>query len=293
MATSPAITVANISPTPSLAGLAPASVAAGSAGFALTVTGSGFVSGTTATVGGQARTVTVLSPTQLSIAVLAGDVAGQGTVAVQATNPAACVGGLCVSNTLALSVTAPPQAPTLSSISPTTVGGGGAAFTLTATGTNFAGNSVLQVNGSPRATTVLTATQLTASIPASDIASAGTASITVATPAPGGGTSNAQTLTITGPGLAVSATTGPPGSALTVTLSNPPATASSWLAFAAVGAANPSYLQYVFLDTLPGTTTKTWTVTLPAALGPYEVRLFEGLTYNRVATSPTVTVTAP
>ena len=64
---------------------------------------------------------------------LAADVANQGNVAVQVTNPAACVGGLCASNTLSLGVTAPPPAPTLSSISPAPVAGGGAAFTLTAT----------------------------------------------------------------------------------------------------------------------------------------------------------------
>jgi hypothetical protein len=49
----------------------------------------------------------------------------------------------------------------------------------------------------------------------------------------------------------------------------------------------------VFLDALPGTTTKTWTVALPATLGQYEVRLFNGLTYNRAATSPPITVVAP
>jgi len=289
-ATSPTITVANISPTPSLASLTPASVAAGNSAFALTVTGSGFVSGATATVGGQPRTVTVTSPTQLSIAVLAGDVAGQGNVAVQVTNPAACVGGLCVSNTLSLSVTAPPPAPTLSSISPATVGNGSATFTLTATGTNFAGNSVVQVNGSARATTFVSPTQLTASILASDIAAGGTASITVSTPAPGGGTSSAQTLTIIGPAIALSTSQALPGATITAFISNPPATPSTWVSLAAVGAANPSYFQYVFLDALPGTTTKTWTVAVPTTLGQYEVRLFDGLTYNRAATSATITV---
>jgi len=235
----------------------------------------------------------VTSPMQLSIAVLAGDVAGQGTVAVQVSNPAACVGGVCASNTLTLSVTPPPPAPTLASISPATVGGGGAAFTLTASGANFAGNSIVLLNGSPRATTFFNSGQLSATILASDIASAGTASITVVTPAPGGGTSGAQTLTITGPSLAVSATTAPPGSSLTVTLSNPPGTPNNWLALAAVGSDNSVYLQYAWVDSLPGTTTKTWTFTLPTTPGQYEVRFFPGITYTRAATSPTITVTAP
>src|SRR4030095_10226642 len=108
-----------------------------------------------ATVGGQARTVTVASPTQLSIAVQASDVANQGNVAVQVSDPAACVRGGCTANTITLAVTPPPPAPTLSSLSPSTVAGGGADFTLTVTGSNFAGNSIILVSGSPRATTFL------------------------------------------------------------------------------------------------------------------------------------------
>ena len=46
-------------------------------------------------------------------------------------------------------------------------------------------------NGSDRATTYVNDTQLSASIPGADIATAGSASVTVFNPAPGGGTSNA------------------------------------------------------------------------------------------------------
>ncbi len=42
----------------------------------------------------------------------------------------------------------------------------------------------------------MSATQLQAAIPASDIAGVGSAQVTVFNPAPGGGTSNAQTFTI-------------------------------------------------------------------------------------------------
>src|SRR6185295_629608 len=47
-----------------------------------------------------------------------------------------------------------------------------------------------------RTTTFVSSTQLTAAIPASDIATVGTANVTVVNPAPGGGTSNALTFTI-------------------------------------------------------------------------------------------------
>lgn len=69
--------------------------------------------------------------------------------------------------------------PTLSSISPTTVSAGGAAFTLTATGTNFASGTKLLWNGSSLATTVKSPTQLTAQVSAAQIANPGSVTIRV------------------------------------------------------------------------------------------------------------------
>src|SRR6266545_3214539 len=182
----------------------------------------------------------------------------------------------------------PPPPPPLSSRPPPPPAG--APFTLTATGTNFAANSVVQLNGSPRPTSFVTPTQLTATILASDIASAGAPALTVFTPAPGGGTSGAQTLSVTGPALAVSATSVPPGASLTATLTNPPGNASDWLGLALVGSPATSYVQYVYVTSLPGTTSKTWSLTMPTTLGQYEVRLYPNNGYLVAATSPAVTV---
>jgi len=66
---------------------------------------------------------------------------------------------------------------------------GGPGFTLTVNGAGFAPGSVLRWNGSPRVTHFVSQGQLTAIIPATDIAKPGTASVTVVSPAPGGGTS--------------------------------------------------------------------------------------------------------
>src|SRR4029079_14568299 len=85
-------------------------------------------------------------------------------------------------------------APTVSSLSPTCATAGGPQFTLTVNGTNFVSGSTVNWNGSPLTTTFVSDTQLTATVPAALIATAGTASITVVTPC--GGTSNAQTFTI-------------------------------------------------------------------------------------------------
>ena len=81
--------------------------------------------------------------------------------------------------------------PTITSLNPSSASTGGSAFTLTVNGTGFVSGSVVRWNGSDRATTYVNDTRLTASIPAADIATAGSASVTVFNPAPGGGTSNA------------------------------------------------------------------------------------------------------
>ena len=73
---------------------------------------------------------------------------------------------------------------------PTTVAPGSSGFNLTVNGTGFVSGSVVNWNGSPRTTTFVTASQLTASISATDVAVANTATITVSSPAPGGGVSN-------------------------------------------------------------------------------------------------------
>jgi hypothetical protein len=86
--------------------------------------------------------------------------------------------------------------PVTMGLSPLSTAAGGAAFTLTVTGGNFVSGSVVHWNGAARTTTYVSATQVEAAITAADIATAGTASITVFNPAPGGGTSNVQTFTI-------------------------------------------------------------------------------------------------
>jgi sugar lactone lactonase YvrE len=113
-----------------------------------------------------------------------------------------------------------PFTATISNVSPSAARAGGPAFTLTVNGSGFVNGSTVDWNGSPVPTAYVNAGQLTASIAASLIASAGSASITVVTT--GVGTSNAVTFTInpTPPvisGLSPSAVTaGGPAFTLTV-----------------------------------------------------------------------------
>jgi hypothetical protein len=73
---------------------------------------------------------------------------------------------------------------------PSAAAPGAAGFTLTVNGFGFVTGAVLDWNGSARATTVVSSSQVQATITSADVAYVGTANITVVNPAPGGGPSN-------------------------------------------------------------------------------------------------------
>jgi acyl-CoA thioesterase FadM len=186
-------------------------------------------------------------------------------------------------------VVAPPPVPVASSLSPSSTAAGAGGFSLTVNGSGFTAASVVNWNGSPRATTFMSATQLQAAIAAADVAAVGTAQVSVVTPPPGGGTSGSLTFTIVpGPTLSVSTTTAAQGASVTVTLSGGVGGASDWMALAATAAPNTSYIAYMYVGS--GVTTRTWTVSMPQTTGTYEFRLFLNNSYTRAATSPTVNV---
>jgi len=81
-------------------------------------------------------------------------------------------------------------------LSPNSIPAGGSGFRLTANGTGFTSNSILGWNGEGRATTLVGGTQLSAEIPAADIATPGMARVTVFDVSLGGGTSPPVTFTI-------------------------------------------------------------------------------------------------
>lgn len=71
------------------------------------------------------------------------------------------------------------------SLNPVSVLPGGPGFTLTVNGANFISGSTVNWNGSPLATTFISAGRLTAVVPTADTATQGAASITVASPGAG------------------------------------------------------------------------------------------------------------
>jgi FG-GAP-like repeat/Abnormal spindle-like microcephaly-assoc'd, ASPM-SPD-2-Hydin/FG-GAP repeat len=74
--------------------------------------------------------------------------------------------------------------PYLSGISPVSIAPGSAGFTLTANGANFVAGSTVQWNGTALATTFVSSAQLTATVPAADVAAETTAAVQVVSPGP-------------------------------------------------------------------------------------------------------------
>jgi|SRR5579884_25401 len=174
-------------------GLFPSSAPACGPSFMLTVNGSGFESGAVVewTANGNTTTLSsmAVSPVEVTGLVPASLTAAPGTASVKVLNPDGST-----SAPLTFTITNP--VPVVLSIKPASVNAAGPAFTLTVTGSCFLSNSVVDWNGSPLTTTFVSASKLTASVPASLIASPGKAHITVATPGPGGGVSDYMTITL-------------------------------------------------------------------------------------------------
>jgi serine protease len=129
----------------------------------------------------------------------AGTPASTGTLIHTASVSSAMNDPVPGNNSAIYSTTVVNPVPAISSLSPSTAFKGGALFTLTVNGSNFVSGSQVKWNGTNRTTTFVSYTQLTATIPASDITVNGTSSVTVFNPTPGGGTSSASTFTTSDP----------------------------------------------------------------------------------------------
>jgi trimeric autotransporter adhesin len=146
----------------------------------------------------------VASGTTITLRLYAWGGAAAGTLAFGTGN----VNSLAIGGT----VTATNPTPTTTSISPAAANAGSGGFALTVNGTNFInGASTVTWNGANRTTAFVNSTELTATIPASDILTAGSALIGVTTTgAPA--LSNTQTFTINATGGAsLSLTSALPG----------------------------------------------------------------------------------
>ncbi|MGA7832851.1 MAG: IPT/TIG domain-containing protein [Terracidiphilus sp.] len=176
-----------IPPPPTITGLNPTLAIAGSS-FALTINGANFTPASTSKLGATTLQTTYVSDTQLIAGVPASLVPSAGTASVTVSNASGS------SSEVPLSVN--PPAPTISSLSPTTAVAGGAAFTLTVNGANLTSTATVNWGGTALVTNFVSATQVSATVPDTLIASAGTASVTVSTVS---GSSSGATFTINPP----------------------------------------------------------------------------------------------
>ncbi|MBH8557764.1 T9SS type A sorting domain-containing protein [Hymenobacter negativus] len=170
---------------PVITNIAPAS---GQTGTPVTITGTNFTGVKAVTLNGAAITgYTVVNASTITFNVPTGATSGTITVTTPlgtATSPGT------------FTVLPDNPAPTISSLSPSSVTAGAAAQTLTVNGTNFIASSVVNFNNTARTTTYVSATQLTIQLTAGDQATAGSYNVTVTNPTPGGGTSAAATFTV-------------------------------------------------------------------------------------------------
>ena len=178
-------------PAPAITSISPSPVKTSHVGSALQVTGTGFISSSTILWNGNTRATTFVSSTQLQTTITAADVTTLAAVNIGVRN-AAPGGG----DAPAAQVMIENAAPVLTSLSPSSVVNGSASFTLVVNGSGFVPSSTVRWNGIAKTTAFVNSTRLTTQISDTDVATIGTAGVTVFTPTPGGGTSASLTFSI-------------------------------------------------------------------------------------------------
>jgi hypothetical protein len=204
-----------LNPTPTITTLYPNTLPASGANcstqptFVINLQGTNFLTNSVAYWNASSRpTVFNQDTEQLAVTLKACDIAAPGVAYVTVSNPPPG-GGLTV-NGVSFQITQPPNpVPQIMSLAPASTPIGtlppGGILTINgppaATGSispAFVATSVAAFNGSARATTFVSATELQVQMLASDVATATTINVTVSTPTPGGGVANAQ-FTVTDP----------------------------------------------------------------------------------------------
>jgi probable HAF family extracellular repeat protein len=167
---------------PSITSLNPTSTTVGSPAFTLTVTGTNFIPGATVNWNGTALATAFVSATSLTAAVPASLIATPGTASLAVTTIASASTTIASTSVGATFSINPPPSPGITNLSPSAAMAGGPAFTLTVNGTNFVSGAAAHWGTTTLTTTFVSASQLTAAVPAGQIATPGTATVTVVTP---------------------------------------------------------------------------------------------------------------
>ncbi|MGH2570700.1 MAG: YncE family protein [bacterium] len=224
-------------PVPAVGSLSPSEAVFDGPAFTLTVNGSNFIVGSTVFWDGAERATQYVSATQIQATILASDITSgvpvtdrvpketavdelrrtpeaerpprDATVQVWVRNPAPGGG---TSNALPFVLQDQRPLPMITFLSPDAAVIGSPDLALDVFGSGLHEASVVRWDGADLVTTYESSSQLSAVVPAARLASATTADVTVFTPAPGGGASNALTFSVVPPNPVPTATSLSPAS---------------------------------------------------------------------------------
>ena len=159
-----------------LTSLDPPQAVTGGPSFTLTAIGSRFTAQSSIVWNLTPMPTTFVDSTKLTTTISAALIATDGNAAVSVQTP-----GLTVSGTIRMAIVS--ASPTVTSISPASVPAGSAPITLTVNGSGFIpASKVVTVPDQPLTTTYVSFTQLTATVPASVLATPGAYDVRVTSP---------------------------------------------------------------------------------------------------------------
>jgi|GEM_PF-1179316 hypothetical protein len=160
---------------PILVSLSPPSTYNGVSGLTLTANGTGFVNGSQIVWNGTAVSTTFVSSTSLTASIASSYLVSVVPVNVFVLNPDSTA-----SNFLPFTIMVSPKTtPILVSINPQKAAVGSPGITITLTGSDFAAGAVAYFGNDPLATIVVSDTQITAQVPASDMTAIARIPVTV------------------------------------------------------------------------------------------------------------------
>src|SRR5690348_5119047 len=181
---------ATASPVPQISTITPSSVLAGGSAQ-IKIIGTNFIVGSVATVNGSNRSTTFNSSTELALTLSPSDLVAAGQLNIAVLNPPAqgvTPPGGGISNSILLNVVNP--APVIISVNPQNfVAGSTTTAAISVSGSGFDAASQVLINGTGRPTTFRSASSLNAQLATDDVAAAGTYTVQVVNPSPGGGSS--------------------------------------------------------------------------------------------------------
>lgn len=174
-----AVQVVNPSPVLDASSVAPAAVVLNAGDQTLSVTGTDFISGAQVQFNGTPLSTQYVSSTQLTATLPAVDLTNAGTFSVTVANPSPSLGP-----SAGVTFTVNNPVPALASVSPAQAVINSPAQTLTVNGSDFIKGAQVRFGSTALNTIFVSATQLTAVLPAGNLTSYGTVLITASNPSP-------------------------------------------------------------------------------------------------------------